>query len=183
MPENAKDKHTEEVAVEELVRLCYAPLFRYARSLAKDEASARDAVQESFLKFLNESKKSKIEHPKAWLFRVCRNKVFDELRRNKKHVAFEEGPARVLEGASNEPGPRKLAELGDGLARLEHITKRLAEREREIVRLKFQGGFSYAEMAQITSLSESNVGVILHNALKNLRGMFFDEANKELKHS
>ena len=45
----------------------------------------------------------------------------------------------------------------------------LSERDREIVSLKFAGGLSYKEIADVTKLSVSHVGVILHEALKKVR--------------
>jgi RNA polymerase sigma factor (sigma-70 family) len=46
---------------------------------------------------------------------------------------------------------------------------RLPHNQQEVVRLKFQNGFSYQEISRITSLSVGNVGFILHTALKALR--------------
>jgi len=39
-----------------------------------------------------------------------------------------------------------------------------------VLRLKFQEGLSYREIAAITDVSVSNVGFLLHTALKTLRG-------------
>ena len=173
MSVSGKDK------IKELAVLYYAPLLRYAASLARDESLARDAVQESFLKLMNEPRE--IEYPKAWLFTVCRNKIFNELHRSKKFADPGEGPDSVFE---KEPdcgrAPDKSAELNDGVERVKMITRKLGAREREIVRLRFQCGFSYSEIAEITSLSKTNVGVILHNAMNSLREMFFSETGKQL---
>ena len=40
---------------------------------------------------------------------------------------------------------------------------------REVVALRFAGGLSYREIAGVTGLSETNVGFILHTALKSLK--------------
>jgi RNA polymerase sigma-70 factor (ECF subfamily) len=45
----------------------------------------------------------------------------------------------------------------------------LPPKQREVVRLKFQAQLSYEEIAAITSLSVSNVGVLLHTAIRTLR--------------
>ena len=47
--------------------------------------------------------------------------------------------------------------------------QRLPHRQRELLHLKFIEGFSYKQIASITKLSVSNVGFILHTALKTLR--------------
>lgn len=46
--------------------------------------------------------------------------------------------------------------------------------QREVVRLKFQNQLSYQEIAAVTSLSVSNVGFLLHTALKTLRSRMIE---------
>jgi RNA polymerase sigma-70 factor (ECF subfamily) len=41
--------------------------------------------------------------------------------------------------------------------------------QQEAVRLKFQHGLSYKEIASVLDLTVTNVGFILHTALKTLR--------------
>jgi RNA polymerase sigma-70 factor (ECF subfamily) len=43
------------------------------------------------------------------------------------------------------------------------------------VRLKFQNGFSYKEIARITELSVTNVGFLIHTAVTRLRREFAAE--------
>jgi RNA polymerase sigma-70 factor (ECF subfamily) len=49
--------------------------------------------------------------------------------------------------------------------------ERLPENQREVIRLKFQSDLSYKEIAEITNLSVSNVGFLLHTGIKRLRFM------------
>ena len=46
------------------------------------------------------------------------------------------------------------------------------EREREIVILKMEHDKSYKEIAEIMNLTVSNVGFILHGALKKVRNAY-----------
>ena len=48
----------------------------------------------------------------------------------------------------------------------------LPANQQEVVRLKFQNGFSYKEISQITALSVSNVGFLIHTAVARLRTEF-----------
>ena len=43
------------------------------------------------------------------------------------------------------------------------------------MRLKFQNGFSYTEIARITELSVTNVGFLIHTAVTRLRHEFAAE--------
>ena len=46
---------------------------------------------------------------------------------------------------------------------------RLPAAQREAVRLRYQEGFRYAEIARIMDLSPSRVGVLLHQAIQSMR--------------
>lgn len=65
--------------------------------------------------------------------------------------------------------PDSTAEVRDGAGRILQELATLSPNQQECVRLKFQDGMSYAEIASITGLSVSNVGFQLHAALKALR--------------
>ncbi len=45
----------------------------------------------------------------------------------------------------------------------------LTANQQEVIRLKFQHGLSYKQIAQVTTLSVSNVGFLIHTGLKILR--------------
>ena len=56
-----------------------------------------------------------------------------------------------------------------------HTTRRVTKligtlppNQQEVLRLKFEHGMSYAEISRITQLSVSNVGYLLHVAIKSL---------------
>ena len=74
----------------------------------------------------------------------------------------EEGP-----GEGDDPSAR--AERKDDESTLLAALRALPLRQQEVVRLKFQDGMSYREIGAVTSNSVSNVGFLLHTALKTLR--------------
>ena len=49
------------------------------------------------------------------------------------------------------------------------ILTTLPANQQEVIRLKFQGDLSYAEISRITDLSVSNVGFLIHTGLKTIR--------------
>jgi len=53
---------------------------------------------------------------------------------------------------------------------------RLTPHQQEVIRLKFQNGFSYREISRITSLSSGNVGFLIHTAITTLRREWAAEA-------
>jgi len=58
-----------------------AGMLRYALSVAGNNETAQDGVQEAFLRFfVVRTAGQEIRNPTAWLFRVLRNHVLDQLK-------------------------------------------------------------------------------------------------------
>ena len=74
-----------------------------------------------------------------------------------------------LEPASTAPGPAQLLERRETLSRVLLALESLPPREQEVLRLKFQNGLSYREIASTVGISVSNVGYLIHTALKKVR--------------
>ena len=70
---------------------------------------------------------------------------------------------------SDEPAPNERIEREEASGFLLRIVATLPPRQQEVLQLKFQNDLSYQEISEITRLSVSNVGVLIHNALKTLR--------------
>lgn len=154
--------------VETAVARHQAPLLRYATRLLHGDADrARDVVQDTFVKLLAQKPADVEGHLAEWLFTVCRNRVLDVLRKEGRMKFFEEGQAERLTTA--EPLPGAGAERAEAQAAVLKLIERLPRNQQEVVRLKFQNGFSYKEISRITSLSVTNVGFILHTAVARLR--------------
>ena len=139
-------------------------LLRYAqRFVGRDRAA--DVVQETFLKLCRETAPAVNGSLAPWLYTVCRNVALDLLRKESRMTATLE--IQVSQPARESPD--STAEVRDGAGRILQELATLSPNQQECVRLKFQDGMSYAEIASITGLSVSNVGFQLHAALKALR--------------
>ena len=71
--------------------------------------------------------------------------------------------------ATQEPEPSTVLEKKEELSRVLNILETLPPNQQEVIRLKFQNGLSYREIGEVTSLSVSNVGFLLHTGLKTVR--------------
>lgn len=143
------------------------PLLKHAYSFCSDRELARDAVQETFFRLIRTREKGMPENLPAWLFTVCRNVVSDHLRRQKIvqfGVDFSE-----FETEGGEASPDDQMERRERDRRLAEFVAELPDRERELVRLKFQVGLSYREIEEVTGISQGNIGYFLHCAVKELK--------------
>ena len=147
-----------------------AELIRYARSLVGDLPSAEDLVQDAFFKLCKQEPESLQGRLVPWLFTVVRNQAMDQHRRESRRPRAPEAEASELAG--NAPTPSTSAQARDDARNLMTLLTTLPPNQREVVRLKFQNQLSYREISHLTRLSETNVGFLLHTALKTLRQRF-----------
>ena len=138
-------------------------LARYAHRLVGDPETARDVVQDCFLRLCRQRPAKVQDHVRQWLFTVCRNRSLDHLRKAGRMDLLEDREVITQET------PAQRVELEEQQDMVAASIKRLPHRQRELLHLKFIEGFSYKQIASITKLSVSNVGFILHTALKTLR--------------
>ena len=69
----------------------------------------------------------------------------------------------------SELPPNEQIEQEEAKGFLLRIVATLPPRQQEVIQLKFQNDLSYQEISEITKLSVSHVGVLIHTALKTLR--------------
>jgi RNA polymerase sigma-70 factor (ECF subfamily) len=142
-----------------------ASLIRYATWILGDLEQAREVVQETFLRLCREKDPVRLESYLAqWLFTVCRNIAFDS---RKKEARMK--PAGNVERLNSSVPP--LQSAGDVFQLLDSLPKN----QREVVYLKFQCDLSYKEISEVTRLTVSNVGFLIHTALKNIRKQVLSE--------
>jgi RNA polymerase sigma factor (sigma-70 family) len=147
-------------------------LVSYAREITGELESARDAVQETFLRLSRQDVVALEPRLRPWLFLVCRNCALDHRR---KVVRFSTEPIQDGEWLSDEPSPPMLAIAAEDAGRLRELVSALPKQQRELIKLKFEAGLSYKEMAEALKTSVSTVGVQLHDAIKTLRHQWLND--------
>ena len=150
-----------------VVRDLEPSLLRYALSLTGDVEAARDAVQEAFLELVMNASRIDRARPAPWLFTVCRAKAIDRTRRDTRMKARP--PEEMAEQPSLAPPPEAIASGREDAAEAVRLLAMLPPKEREVVRLRFREGMKYKEIAEVTGMSVSHVGVLIHEALERLR--------------
>ncbi|HWB02078.1 MAG TPA: sigma-70 family RNA polymerase sigma factor [Verrucomicrobiales bacterium] len=152
------------------------PLLAFARHHAGDQETARDAVQDTFLRYFRDRPAGDLESLAPWLFTVCRRILIDHQRKLQRIVPMN--PTLTFDQTIDDSAasPAAALEEKDDAHRLKGLVKSLPERQRELVRLKFEAGLSYRDIAAATGLTVSNVGTLLHHAVQNLREQFHAQA-------
>jgi RNA polymerase sigma-70 factor (ECF subfamily) len=147
-------------------------LVAYAAHLTGNLEQARDVVQETFARLCDADRPTVEPRLAQWLFTVARNLAIDERRRRRRTSPIDDAPADAV--ASAAAGPLDAAETGDATTAVLAALAALPPVQQEAVRLKFHHGLSYKEIAAVLDLTVTNVGFILHTALKALRARLDD---------
>jgi len=153
--------------IEDAIGRYESMLLNYSWRLTGSYEKAQDAVQDTFVKLCGADRSAVEKYLKAWLFKVCRNRSLELMRKERKMEALTE--VHLDKTGSDGPSPYEQAERNESLDRISELIGKLPEKHREVVCLKFQNGLSYREISEIADISVSNVGFILHTALKRLR--------------
>ncbi len=139
-------------------------LFRYAFVLAANREGAQDALQEVFLRyFVARTRDRTIERPRAWLFRVLRNYLLDEIKAST--VRKEVDIAQLRNYPDKRQDPESDYRLGQILRCLREL---LSPRELECFRLRAEG-LRYDEIAEVLEVRPGTVGALLARAQQKLR--------------
>jgi RNA polymerase sigma-70 factor (ECF subfamily) len=147
----------------------YQRIYNYIAYRVSCRYMAEDLTSLVFEKTL--SKLSGYSRDKApfevWLFAIARNVVNDHYRSLKRNRFFSLDAVRELVSGKKAPEELLLEEERNG--RLSHALDTLGTKERNIVALKFGADLKNKEIALLTGMSESNVGVILYRSMKKLK--------------
>src|SRR3990167_8312878 len=136
-------------------------LLRYAGRLLGNKEKAKEMVQETFVSLWKEDPRKVSDRLPPWLYRVCRNKVLDFLRKEKRMELLPDP-----EIVPDDPVADKTTHLG---RKVMQFLEKLPKNQKEVVILKFQNDLSYKEISEVTGLSISNVGYLLHHAMSAIR--------------
>jgi RNA polymerase sigma factor (sigma-70 family) len=168
---------TKAAWVQEALRQYEGPLIRYAAQITGDLDRARDVVQDTFVRLCAEDQSRVKDCLGQWLFTVCRNRALDVQRKERRMVLLKETEIESQESA--EPSPAAAAEQRENVSEVLQMLAELPPNQQEVVRLKFQNGLSYQEISRVTDLTVTNVGFLIHTAIKTLRHRLKNRARSE----
>jgi len=109
-----------------------------------------------------------IASPSTWLFGIARNVLKEYLRDSMKNTQ-KLVPITYNDQLLSNVDIEQWVQQQQNRGYLREIILELPEREQDLIALKYGAGLTNRKIAKITRLSESNVGSILHRAVKKLR--------------
>jgi RNA polymerase sigma-70 factor (ECF subfamily) len=175
--EHAEDRAVERAqagdaeAFRELVESHSPKVFRLAYRITGDEATAEDAVQETFLRAYRSLGRFDARSGfGTWLHRIAVNTALELVRKQQRHRSHhEEMPAGEEPLPSSEPGPDRLALGGEVERAVRSALAGLSPMERTAFILRHFEGRSIAEICDQLGLGVSAGKQAVFRAVKKLR--------------
>lgn len=149
----------------------YAPrLFAFVLSLSHSESKAKEITQETFIKVWTLREQIDINYSfKAYIFTIAHNQLLNELRNQlNRPFSIEDVDVSHIETTSENAIEKKIS-LDEFYQALDQAKQKLPPRQREFFELSKEQGFSIAEIATITTISEGAVRNYISQALLRLR--------------
>jgi RNA polymerase sigma-70 factor (ECF subfamily) len=143
-------------------------IYRYVYFRVDNAAEAEDLTATVFLKAweaLGRYRDNDMRF-RALLYRIAHNLIIDRHRTRKSEEPLESADGHSADLRETEAGiiaRERLQRLSAALARLEPA-------QQQVLTLRFIGGLSHAETAQVVGKSDGAVRVLQHRALAALRG-------------
>jgi RNA polymerase sigma-70 factor (ECF subfamily) len=151
----------------------YLPrVLNYVRLRTDDEALAQDLTALTFERALTHLSTLRDRGAfGSWLFRIARNVIAGHYRRRRHELPIES----IQDQAATIPSAESGIVHSEELDAMRDALLTLAEREQEIIRLRFVAGLTNRAIARTMGLREGNVAVILYRALRKMRAILETE--------
>ncbi len=143
------------------------PIYRYIASRVNRPSDAEDLTQVVFVKALEALPRYESRGIPfgGWLFRLARNTVIDHVRTRRDHADIE----ALAEQPGADPGPEAIVVARDEMATISTALATLTDEQRDTINLRFFGGLSAREAADVLGKHEGTIRGLQFRAITALR--------------
>ncbi|MEZ4843557.1 MAG: RNA polymerase sigma-70 factor [Bacteroidia bacterium] len=147
----------------------YESLCRFAQFYLDDAQLAEDAVQQLFLKLIdNKVNLTLIKNQKAYLMTSLKNQILNDLRKEKILVQLE-----TEDFVADTVGLHEKLEATELHDKIKKLIEQLPEKCRYIFRLSREENMSYKQISELLEISPKTVENQISKALKYLKEKIF----------
>lgn len=163
-------------AFEQLFDAYWDPIYEVAFTLTKSRETARDIVQEIFIKiWLQREELPQKDNFPNYLFIVARNHIVDELRKKVKAAPFT---GQLQAWFSESPlQPDQQLQYHESQALIRQAIHNLPEQQRQVYLLTRENGWTQEEIAQYLQVSKNTVKTHMTRALQAIREFLINRSH------
>ena len=154
---------TDKQEFERIFRQYYGGMFRLARKMLGDDQESKDVVSDVFAQLLNRHTDLHSDTLQGYLLTSVRNRCINLLVHKQREQA-------VVVDLQTQDDDTAEEEQIDTLHR--YIDEHMPELTQRILRLRYQQGLKYREIADALNISEVTVFNHLSQSLKELKDYF-----------
>jgi len=165
--DSSKENRDHEGQLVALYEEYYDKIARYVYVHIGDKSESEDIASEVFLKALKSIKKYRDTGVpmQAWLYKIAHNLVVDHLRKVSRIKTVPIDTVEIVD----ENDPMNAAEKKLEMEKVGAAMVALTEEQQEVLRLRFFGGLTSREAADILNKSDGAVREMQRAALERLR--------------
>lgn len=162
-------------AFQQIMDALHAPIFNYLLRLLRNREDAEDALQEVWLKVINQRQRyDERGRFLAWIYRIAHNHCLDLFRRRgrkKEETGYlDDDNAEIVDRiASDEPSPRDTLIEAEQITLLEEAIGKLPEAIREVYILRAIHEVPFKDIAEIQQAPLGTVLSRMHQAVQSLK--------------
>jgi len=166
----ARFRAGDECALEVLFERHEPPLYHFLLGMLRNHHQAEDALQETFIKALENCAGVQPPRFKSWLFTVGYREAMLIKRRQKRDP--QHGLDTAGEQADDLLGPDELVLNGEQAQRLRQLLEQLPTAQREVIRARIYEGKRFREIAATQGCPLNTTLARMHDGLKRLRSLW-----------
>ena len=156
---------SDPAAFTELYRRYVTPVYRYLYKWVGNQAEAEELTSQVFTDVLEGLVRYQERGSfAAWLFTIARRRAIAAYRRRRPMLGLED--AEGINDQTEEPLDQVVR--SEQLERMAALFAGLDEDQRELLRLRFTAGLSYAEISDLLGRSEGAVKMAVHRLLRQM---------------
>ncbi|MBL6667587.1 MAG: RNA polymerase sigma factor [Crocinitomicaceae bacterium] len=158
----------------------YGPkLYAQVYKMVKNEPSAKDVLQETFIKiWLNIAKFEGKSSLYSWLYRIAHNEALSFLNKEKRKssISLDQDIIELIPGTQElqGKGPNEILDL------LNQAIATLPDKQALVFELKYFQNLSYNEIQEITNTSQGALKASFHIAKEKISSFLILQLNQSL---
>ena len=162
-------KNGSSYALGQLLQQNYSTVYKYIFKLTLDAQNAADITQDCMVRVIDkfalyDPQKSALS---TWMIAIAKNLWVEECRRLKRNFKYTE----KLQADENTQDLRQNDSMNEFVNRDRVLSalKKLTEKERTVVVLRYNGGYSYEEIAKLLKIPIGTVKSRIFSGMKLLK--------------
>ncbi len=155
-------------AMHGIVETYWDNMLLFTNGYVHNLSDAEDIAQEALIELAVRKPRIEEEHQlKAYLFKICRNKSLNHLKKHQRMVGLSPEAEEFIEDKSEEIESRM--DLKDSQRMLHHAMQKLPQNYREILYLRYFADVSMRDAARIMRITEKQATATAYQARQQLK--------------